>query len=174
MCTCFVRSLACLLLASLAHQAAALVPTRKSSRIRGEKPDLGVGGSEGPSRSLEVAESPSAQLLTSAEFFEGQGLPLEPASESDGKFYGWVEEETCLRYGIAGDPDTAWNKNGGGKFTFKIKKVSEVTGQDNQRAFLHHVRAEPFVFSLKRKLTIPFSRSLSAFLLRIRWCASEV
>jgi len=103
-------------------KAAALVPTRKSSRIRGEKPDLGVGGSEGPSRSLEVAESPSAQLLTSAEFFEGQGLPLEPAFESDGKFYGWVEEETCLRYGIAGDPDTAWNKNGGGKFTFKIKK----------------------------------------------------
>ncbi len=110
-----------------ARQAAAMAPTRKSSRIRGGKPDAGESG-ETLSRSLEVAESPSAQLLTSSEFFEGQGLTFEPAFESDGKFYGWVEEETCARYGIEADPDSAWEKNGGGKFTFKIKKVSQEQG----------------------------------------------
>jgi hypothetical protein len=47
------------------------------------------------------------------------GHPMCPA---DGRFRGWVAPAVCERYGIAEDPDAAWEAGGGGKFSFKIDK----------------------------------------------------
>lgn len=41
---------------------------------------------------------------------------------ADGRFRGWVSPAVCERYGIAGDPDAAWEAGGGGQFSFKIDK----------------------------------------------------
>lgn len=61
-------------------------------------------------------------MLELEEYFKQNEMKVDPI-KSDGRYRGWVKEEICIRYGIAGDPDKAWNENGGGKFTFKITKA---------------------------------------------------
>ncbi|QDZ20145.1 Myb-like domain-containing protein [Chloropicon primus] len=90
---------------------------RKSSRLRGVDPGAEVFADDRESGSQ--AEEP--KLLELEEYFKEHGMEVDPI-RSDGHFTGWVNEEVCERYGIAGDPDRAWNENGGGQFSFKIKK----------------------------------------------------
>ena len=60
---------------------------------------------------------------------------IEPGPRMDGHFRGWVEEKTRVALGIAPDPSSAWNNNGGGKFTFK--PTGGESAKDHARKMLH-------------------------------------
>lgn len=118
--------------------AASITPTRKSSRLRGEKP-----GSAGTKYLSVVADNPEAEaeakLLTLEEYYNQNDIKTKPI-QSDGTYKGWVKEEVCVRYGVAGDPDKAWEENGGGAFSFKISKADvpqhlKARGWSDARAF---------------------------------------
>ena len=97
-------------------------PVRKSSRIRGEKPSLasGLDDDDGATASASTA-APAPKLLTVEEYFKERNESIDPIV-TDGMYRGWVSDEVCERFGIAGDPEKAWMENGGGAFNYKIRK----------------------------------------------------
>ncbi|GAB4817289.1 hypothetical protein N2152v2_004335 [Parachlorella kessleri] len=119
------------------------VPCRKSARMRGLEPSA---ANEAQAQ-LMTAESTdkdheSAGLLELEEYFALVGKDVSSTLVVDGHYHGWVSPAVCERYGIAGDPDEAWEAGGGGKFSFKIDKKAipanlRSKGWSDARAFAH-------------------------------------
>ena len=97
-----------------------VAPVRKSSRIRGEKPSLASGLDDDDGATASTA-APAPKLLTVEEYFKERNVGIDPIV-TDGMYRGWVSDEVCERFGIAGDPERAWMENGGGAFNYKIRK----------------------------------------------------
>lgn len=98
------------------------VAVRKSRRVRGVDPST----SDDPHPVEDPDDPEEAKLLTCDEYYAVRGMDATPV-RSEGFFTGWVNDEVRARYGIADDPDKAWNENGGGQFTFKISKKGETS-----------------------------------------------
>ncbi|KAI9254124.1 hypothetical protein EDC94DRAFT_618919 [Helicostylum pulchrum] len=113
----------------------AVLTRRKSSRLRGEKPLaieidkennielLGDDVKDDP-RLLELIDE--GRLLTAQEYFSKE--IRDTAIVVDGHFQGWVNPETIKRHGIETSASEAWEKNGGGTYSYL-----DPTGSGNKR-----------------------------------------
>lgn len=120
-----------------------LQPSRVSRRLAGRSATVNVS-EELPLQDDDEASCPAGNiaqdgLLTQQEYFKLLGKEL-PGFEVDGRFHGWVNPAVCEQYGIANDADSAWELNGGGKFTFKIDRKAipahlKAKGWSDARAF---------------------------------------
>lgn len=93
---------------------------RASKRIRGIAPDSSADAGSAPIVDARASE-PEPKLLTSREYMALKELKTDPLV-SDGQYKGWVNDAVAARYGIAGSSQEAWEREGGGKFSFKIAK----------------------------------------------------
>jgi len=105
----------------------AAVARKRSSRIQER------GGSKPNSAellALSDSEDGGPKHIPLEQYFKERGIKVGP--KVDGRFKGWVDPDVCERYGIAGSADEAWERHGGGKFTFKIDRSAlpkEVRGK---------------------------------------------
>ncbi|KAG2192192.1 hypothetical protein INT47_005857, partial [Mucor saturninus] len=106
-------------------KAPVVLTIRKSSRLRGEKPLAIEIDRENNIELLgeEVKDDPRLQdlmdegrLLTAEEFFSKE--VKSKAIIVDGHFRGWVNPEVMQRHGIEPSASEAWEKNGGGAYSF--------------------------------------------------------
>jgi len=89
-------------------ETVAVEPTRKSSRVRGEKlVNHAVIGDDD-----EVEDDVGSCHLTCDEYCAM--YELTPGPMMTGSFGGWVEESVRVRCGIAASANDAWESNGGG------------------------------------------------------------
>lgn len=58
-------------------------------------------------------------LLSMAEYFALQRKDGDPEPFVVQPYSGWVSEEVQREYNLAGDAESAWEQNGGGKFSFR-------------------------------------------------------
>ncbi|KAJ1919128.1 hypothetical protein H4219_002177 [Mycoemilia scoparia] len=112
------------------------IATRTSRRLRGEKADLVVPAisEDSASESFPDPELLSNSGLMSAEEFFTKEI-YEKAIKVTGHYTGWINPELVDKYGLESSAKDAWEKNGGGKFSFKdplgigkIKKSSIPAG----------------------------------------------
>ncbi|KAI8075696.1 hypothetical protein BDF21DRAFT_423496 [Thamnidium elegans] len=113
----------------------AVLTRRKSSRLRGEKALaieidkennielLGDDVKDDP-RLLELIDE--GRLLTAQEYFSKE--IRDTAIIVDGHFQGWVNPEIIKRHGIETSASEAWEKNGGGTYSYL-----DPTGSGNKR-----------------------------------------
>ncbi|KAI9470488.1 MAG: hypothetical protein EXX96DRAFT_653618 [Benjaminiella poitrasii] len=98
---------------------------RKSSRLRGEQPlaieidkenniELLIDKVKDDPRYQEIVED--GKLLTAEEYFNQE--VQERAIKTDGHFKGWVNPTVMQKYGIEATAAEAWEKNGGGNWSF--------------------------------------------------------
>ena len=99
-------------------------PTRTSRRLRGHSAGSeSVEGQENienatlnAANDTKSVDMPKA-LVTFEEYFPAE--VQAQAIKTTGHFTGWVNKTVQERYSIEGNAADAWEKNGGGKFTFK-------------------------------------------------------
>ncbi|KAI8074126.1 hypothetical protein BC940DRAFT_290098 [Gongronella butleri] len=106
-----------------------LPPRRQSSRLRGASPpkivpleDIGEASTEegiqnGPRRQEFVDELWDGRLLKADEYFDQE--TRDKAIRSDGHFKGWIMPELVAKYNFEASAQEAWEKNGGGTFSYK-------------------------------------------------------
>ncbi|KAI7898446.1 uncharacterized protein BX663DRAFT_524750 [Cokeromyces recurvatus] len=111
------------------------LPTRKSSRLRGEQPlaieidkenniELLVDKVKEDPRYQEIIEE--GKLLTAEEYFN-QDI-IDKAIKTDGHFKGWVNPIIIEKYGLEASAAEAWEKNGGGTWS-----IADPTGNGKKR-----------------------------------------
>lgn len=112
------------------------LPMRKSSRLRGEKPLAIEIDKENNIELLgdDVKEDPRFQelidegrLLTAEEYFKDEQIKKN-AIITDGHFTGWVKQEVMQRHGLEASAAEAWEKNGGGTYSY-----ADPTGSGKKR-----------------------------------------
>ncbi|KAK9723037.1 hypothetical protein K7432_002193 [Basidiobolus ranarum] len=89
-------------------------PSRISKRLKGEGPT-----SEIPEENQEDDSVPELDnvLKPAEEFFSNE--IADNAIKVSGKYKGWIDPELMERHGFEASAAEAWEKNGGGKFSFK-------------------------------------------------------
>jgi hypothetical protein len=58
---------------------------------------------------------------------------LEKAIYVDGHYKGWLNPEVVEKYGLESNAREAWEKNGGGSFSYKNPKGDKVTGSGSSK-----------------------------------------
>ncbi|KAI9287440.1 hypothetical protein BC943DRAFT_319793 [Umbelopsis sp. AD052] len=101
-----------------------LPPARKSTRLRGlPAPDMQVEVDK--ENHIEITQQEESvdddlwdgKLLTADEYFNED--VKKNAIRTDGHFRGWLSEELMKKHGFEGNAADCWEKNGGGKFSYK-------------------------------------------------------
>ncbi|KAJ1977613.1 hypothetical protein H4R34_003512 [Dimargaris verticillata] len=96
-------------------------PRRASNRLRGLKPNDDDASRPAPQE--DTAADLGQQLCD-----DGHLRPAEECFSADilakairvnGQFSGWLSEDLMARYGFESNAKDAWEKNGGGKFSFR-------------------------------------------------------
>ncbi|KAJ1968909.1 hypothetical protein H4R35_006293, partial [Dimargaris xerosporica] len=96
-------------------------PRRASNRLRGLKPSGSEVAESAPQN--DTAPDLGQQLcddghLRPAEEYFASDI-LAKAIYVDGQFRGWLSEDLMIRYGFESNAKDAWEKHGGGKFSFR-------------------------------------------------------
>ncbi|KAI9497201.1 hypothetical protein BDB00DRAFT_805401 [Zychaea mexicana] len=102
------------------------LPARKSSRLRGIEPPKiqinageSVQGSEEDIEALITTEDEllEGKLLEADEYFDGK--VRQNAYRTDGHYTSWINPELMAKHGFENNAADAWEKNGGGTFSYK-------------------------------------------------------
>ncbi|CAM0138854.1 unnamed protein product [Umbelopsis sp. WA50703] len=100
------------------------LPQRKSTRLRGlPAPEMQIETDKENHVLITGAEEPmdddlwDGKLLSADEYFKDD--IKKDAIRTDGHFGGWLSEELMKKYGFEANAADCWEKNGGGKFSYK-------------------------------------------------------
>ncbi|ORZ00183.1 hypothetical protein BCR43DRAFT_511214 [Syncephalastrum racemosum] len=103
-----------------------LAPQRKSSRLRGEQP-APIEIDEAESGPIPATTSSTdavvddelwdGKLLTADEYFSQE--IRDKAIRTDGNYKGWLDPQLIEKYQFEASATDAWEKNGGGTFSYK-------------------------------------------------------
>ncbi|KAI8144255.1 hypothetical protein BJV82DRAFT_608872 [Fennellomyces sp. T-0311] len=103
-----------------------VLPARKSSRLRGiDAPkiqinaDESIQGSEEDIQAITAVEEElwDGKLIKADDYFNEE--IRKNAIRTDGHYTGWINPELMEKYEFEGSAAEAWEKNGGGTFSFK-------------------------------------------------------
>ncbi|KAL1926299.1 hypothetical protein VTP01DRAFT_5996 [Rhizomucor pusillus] len=107
--------------------AAPMLPQRKSSRLRGVDPapfeidnedKIKKGENDAGAETGAVDDELwDGKLLTADEYFDQE--TRDKAIRVDGHYSGWINPELVEKYQFEASAAEAWEKNGGGKFSYK-------------------------------------------------------
>ncbi|PHZ09020.1 uncharacterized protein RHIMIDRAFT_241225 [Rhizopus microsporus ATCC 52813] len=120
------------------QNSAVVLATRKSSRLKGEEPrplEEDADLTEDKSESLEDYDG--SRLVTADEYFNDE--IKSNAIRVDGHFYGWVNPVIMNKHGIEPSAKEAWEKNGGGAFSFLDPTG---TGKKRKKGILSNAKAD--------------------------------
>lgn len=95
---------------------------KKEAHIEKKRGSVNLGQDD--PRLLELIDE--GRLLTAQEYFSKE--IRDTAIVVDGHFQGWVNPETIKRHGIETSASEAWEKNGGGTYSYL-----DPTGSGNKR-----------------------------------------
>ncbi|KAI8335844.1 hypothetical protein BC941DRAFT_429558 [Chlamydoabsidia padenii] len=122
---------------------------RKSSRLRGiEAPPIELDADDRVDQTKQQDDDDNGEnsetevwdgkLLTADAYFDKD--IREKAIRTDGKYKGWVNPELIQKYQLEQSAQDAWEKNGGGKFSYKdplgdgSKRKTGGTGRNSAKA----------------------------------------
>ncbi|ORX93837.1 hypothetical protein K493DRAFT_284294 [Basidiobolus meristosporus CBS 931.73] len=89
-------------------------PSRISKRLKGEAPVEDASSENQEDNSIPELD----HILKTAEEYFSKEI-CENAIKVSGKYKGWINPELMERHGFEASAAEAWEKNGGGKFSFK-------------------------------------------------------
>ncbi|KAI9279150.1 hypothetical protein BY458DRAFT_503309, partial [Sporodiniella umbellata] len=124
-------------------QKKVISPVRKSLRIKGEEPkdeiisDLNVADALEEKQSGSLLSDLNGQLLTADEYFDDK--TKKDAIRVNGHFSSWVNPIIMQKHGIEASAGEAWEKNGGGTFSYADSTGS---GKKRKKGMVSNAKAD--------------------------------